>query len=815
MIRAACIAALLLGCGDNALPSQPAQLASGSATLELTADGSTLTLARAGRGLVVFHADAFQLGTVDDLDAGDSFDPYWLFVDAPPPAPGGLAWHAAKRLALVSSTATELDLAVDDARVAFTPEGKDGFAAKLTTSDAHAAYFRVRGDANPQEGFYGLGEWPDAVDHRGKLRPMQMEVDPNSEGGADENHVPVPLVIGTTGWGMFVESKRPGAFDVARATATLIDVTFGTGADSAAGLTFHLFTADQPLDVLGRYYDVTGYPGLPAPWALGPLLWRDENANQAQVLDDITQIRSRHLATTGVWFDRPYSTGVETFDFTAAKFTDPTAMLEALHEAGLRYGVWQAPYTADSSNADPAPTQRAYAIQHGFFPPTTGILLNPWSVPIDLTDPDAYQWWQTNLATYTQGFGVEGFKLDYAEDVVVGLSGQRTPWAFADGEDERTMHYTYQMLYHQVHRDLLGPGGGLLLCRTGRWGDQVRGMIIWPGDLDASFAQAGDPLPGTSMLAVGGLPAALTKGIGLSASGFPFYASDTGGYKHSPPDKETWVRWVEANAVWPAMEVGDSSSQMPWEFTTDNGRDAQALAIYTQFASLHLRLYPYVWTYAQQMATSGWPIARPVGLANPALGMHPVDEYLLGDSILSAPVVAAGLTQRQVVLPSGTWYGWWDGAAQQGTITAAADLGTLPLYIAAGGIVPMLRPTIDTLSPVADTTIDSFDTDPGILWVRVAPGATPTMFALYDGTQLARTDTTLDYTPGTVFAHGVMFEAIATPAAPSAVTAGGVALAQAASLAALQTAGSGWFWESATGGTLWILVPPGAAQISY
>ena len=43
--------------------------------------------------------------------------------------------------------------------------------------------------------------------------------------------------------------------------------------------------------------------------------------------------------------------------------------------------------------------------------------------------------------------------------------------------------------------------------------------------------------------------------------------------------------WV-AKTVWPAMEVGDSSSQMPWEFTADNGRDAQALAVYTRYARL-------------------------------------------------------------------------------------------------------------------------------------------------------------------------------------------------------------------------------------
>ncbi len=814
MIRAICAIAAIAACGDNSAPTRPATLVSGAAQLDLSGDGQTLTLSRGGRALLVFHADAFQVGTVTDLDAGDSFDPYWLAVDAPPPPPDGLAWHTAKRLSLVSASGDALVIDVDTARLSVMPEGKDGFAAKLTTTAASAAYLRIRSDADPTEGFYGLGEWPSEVDHRGKLIPAQMEVDAMSESSDDENHVPVPLVLGTTGWGMFVESRRPGAFDLARQSATMIEVTFGTGADTPSGLAFHLFTADQPLDLLGRYFDVAGYPGLPAPWALGPLLWRDGTRDQAQVIDDISQIRSRHLATSGMWFDHPYSTGVETFDF-AAKFPDPMTMLGALHDAGFRYGLWQVPYTAPSSSGDPAQMELDYATSHGFFPPTTAILLNPWGKPIDFTNPAAYEWWRENLRTYTEGYGVEGFKLDYGEDVVVGLSGRRAPWKFADGSDELTMHYGYQLLYHKIHHDLLGGSNGLLLCRTGRWGDQVNAMIIWPGDLDATMGHAGDPLPNSSMLAVGGLPAALAKGIGLSASGFPFYASDTGGYRMSPPNKETWVRWVEANAVWPAMEVGDASSEMPWEFTAANGRDQEALDIFTRYASLHLRLFPYIWTYAQQIAKTGWPIARPAGLGDPALGAHPADEYFLGDYMFSAPVVTPGATSRAVQLPKGTWYGWWDGQPASGAVTAAADLGTLPLYLADGGIVAMLRPTIETLSPVVGTTIDSFDTDPGVIWVRVAPASATasTAVALYDGTQLTRGASSFGYQPGSVFAHGVMFEAIATPAAPAAVMANGSALAQQPSLAALET-GDGWFWEPATGGTLWVHASA-AAMITY
>ncbi len=823
------------GGGDPDLPAVP--LVSGPATITLAEDRSAVVFARGETTLLTFQADSFQIGTVDLLAGDDSFDPYWLFIDAPPEPPLGLTWRrldpgARMRVVASSETALELALAYPGATgtVTFAATRPGCFSARLAATvdgDQAVAFLRVRPDADAGEAFYGLGEWGDGVEHRGKLRPMQLEVDFDLESSNNENHVPVPLLIGTRGWGLFVKSVRPGAFDVARATPTGVDITYGTGTASPDGLEVHLFSADQPLDVLARYFDVAGYPGLPAPWAYGPLLWRNEHRDQAQVLDDILQIRSRKLATSGVWFDRPYATGVETFDFDPGKFPDPTTMLQALHDAGLRYGIWQAPYTAPAGGPDAAGAQFDFATANGFFPPVTGVSVNNWSKPIDLTNPAAYAWWQANLRRYTDpfgagGYGVEGFKLDYAEDVVVGLLGRRTPWLFADGSDEGTMHHGYTMLYHQIHREVLAPEGGFLLTRTGRWGDQVRGMIIWPGDLDATLARRGDPLPGQNTAAVGGLPAALASGIGLSASGFPFYASDTGGYRSSPPNRETWLRWVEANAVWSAMEIGDASSQQPWEFTPANGRDQAALDVYQRYTTLHLRLFPYAWSYATAMATTGRPIVRPFGLAHPEVGQHPSDQFLFGDHVLAAPVISAGQRTRVVWFPPGEWIGWWDGRVHDGAtagagIDVAADLDTLPLFIARGGIVPMLRETIETLAPVpAGSSIESYASDPGVLSVRVAPGPTETRFTMYDGTAITQRATAaslaLGFSPGpsAVFIRGALFEVIATTAAPTTVSDGAAPLTQRASLAALRLAADGWFWEAATGGTLWIKVAAAA-----
>ena len=234
----------------------------------------------------------------------------------------------------------------------------------------------------------------------------------------------MPLLIGTRGWGLFVESRRVGAFDVARKEPDLVEVTYGTAEQSADGLAFHLFAADRALDITSHYYELTGYPRLPAPWALGPWFWRNENRNQMEVLTDVTAIRQRDLAASAIWFDRPYATAVNTFDFDAGKFPAPAAMLQRARDLGFRYAVWHTPYLEPAAGAllDEANAK-------GFHPKKTSTNLNKWGTPIDFTNPAAYAWWQSQIRKYTDGMGVEGFKLDYGEDILAGVSGNRNVWS--------------------------------------------------------------------------------------------------------------------------------------------------------------------------------------------------------------------------------------------------------------------------------------------------------------------------------------------------------------------------------------------------
>ena len=75
------------------------------------------------------------------------------------------------------------------------------------------------------------------------------------------------------------------------------------------------------------------------------------------------------------------------------------------------------------------------------------------------------------------------------------------------------------------------------------------------------------------------------------------------------------------------------------------------------------------------------------------------------------------------------------GDAGGAKVTIPAPLDRLPLLARRGSAIPLLRPTIDSMSPTtaAPDVVDSFATDPGLLWWRVFQTVGSPGFTLYDG----------------------------------------------------------------------------------
>jgi alpha-glucosidase/alpha-D-xyloside xylohydrolase len=113
---------------------------------------------------------------------------------------------------------------------------------------------------------------------------------------------------------------------------------------------------------------------------------------------------------------------------------------------------------------------------------------------------------------------------------------------------------------------------------------------------------------------------------------------------------------------------------------------------------------------------TGMPIVRALWLHYPddREAVARGDEYLWGRDMLVAPVVEKGATSRDVYLPAGRWYDFWDERAYDGGrhLRRPVDLAALPLYVRAGALLP--------LGPVKQYSGEPVD---GPLTVQVYPGA--------------------------------------------------------------------------------------------
>ena len=614
-------------------------------------------------------------------------------------------------------------------------EGRFGLSVLPEDSGA-LVQLRLVFDAPEGEQYYGLGELFDQPFHRGKRRPMHIGVDINSEGLYAEYHVAVPLLIGTSGWGLLVHDHHAGDFDVAARDAALVQVTY-----EAKSLAFTLIGATRPMDVLPHYVDMTGQPAIPAEWAFGGWIWRNENRDQAEVLEDVRAIRDHDLPMSGLWIDRPWSTALNTYVPDPVKFPDPPAMVAALHAAGLRLAFWAAPYIHPDATDD-----FAFATENDYFADIPAGWFRPFDAFIlDLTRSEVRDWYQTVIGRSIT-LGAQGFKLDYGEDVQIGIGMAALPWNFYNGETERTMHHRYALYYHQTFAELVGAqeGQGFILSRAGTTGDQVYTTTIWPGDLCNGFEEH------LENRHVGGLPAAISGGLSVGTVGYPWFASDTGGYRHGRASKAVFLRWTAYSALGSLLQTGGSKHHNPWDFAEyETGRDEEpvsrfdeeVLEVYRQFARLYIRLHAYRDPFNQDAHQTGRPVTRPIGFVYPELGVHSKTEFLLGDSLFVAPVFdETGMVT--VHLPPGEWYDWFtgEGVAGGAAFERQVPYDRIALYVRAGAIVPLLRDTVDTLSPATDADVDSYADDPGILTLRIYPGDGPSTFTTLGGTTITVSD---------------------------------------------------------------------------
>ena len=174
----------------------------------------------------------------------------------------------------------------------------------------------------------------------------------------------------------------------------------------------------------------------------------------------------------------------------------------------------------------------------------------------------------------------------------------------------------------------------------------------------------------------------------LGLSGFSFAGTDIGGFG-SDTTPELLTRWIEGALFSPLFRNHSAlgtRSQEPWSF------GEPTLSIYRKYLKLRYRFIDYLYDQFYQENKTGLPIMRPLVLnyENDPQVYNLNDEYLVGESVLVAPVIQQGKTKRMVYLPAGKWIDFWDKTEYEGqtTILVDAPIDKLPIFIKKNTILP-------------------------------------------------------------------------------------------------------------------------------
>jgi alpha-D-xyloside xylohydrolase len=571
--------------------------------------------------------------------------------------------------------------------------------------------------APADEHYYGLGQNQEGVlDLRGRT----IDCRHNYDAPAGET-VCVPFMVTNKGYGI--------VWDNPSATTVSPGLHNATHWQSEVGerVSFFLIAGATADEIYAGYARLTGETPLPPKAAFGLIQSKARYESQQELLGIAEGYRKRGYPLDVMVLDWFYWTRMGQLDIDRTFFPDPTGMNDALHAMGMRsiVSVWPR-FERESRYYD------MLAAKGWFLHDKDGNVVDGLPIRsdragalIDSTNPDARAWFWSKIRDNIASQGFDWFWLDETEPDLVPDGN-----FYAIGSGER-----YHNLFPLVHVDAVAEGSArdrpnlrnLILARAAYLGSQRSGAIFWSSDVHATWEALKRQVP---------------TGLGFTATGLAYWGSDTGGWQwpngpraqHPPlvdpagatamganyPDyPELFVRWFEYNALTPTLRVhGLRPATAIWEY------GAAAEPILAGWLKLRYRLVPYLYALGRHTYETGAPFMRALFMdfpADPAV-VAVGDEYMLGPAFLVAPVTEQGATSRSVYLPAGAdWYDFWTERRYAGgqTLTAAAPIDRIPVFVRAGSIVPLGAEVPSTATPQK------------LAELRVYPGR-DAAFTLYD-----------------------------------------------------------------------------------
>lgn len=604
---------------------------------------------------------------------------------------------------------------------------------------------------DPNEAIYGLGQ------HQGGELNQRNHTYHLEQGNVEDA---ITFFQSVKGYGLFWDNYSPTEFT---------DDASGTSFKSQVGdaVDYYFMYGGNADGVIANMRQLTGQVPLFPLWTYGYWQSKERYKSQAELVDVVKRYRELGVPLDGIVQDWQYWGNNylwNAMDFLNPDFPDGKKMVEEVHNlnAHIILSIWSSfgPHTKQYWDMD----GKGMLFNIRTWPESGSEIWPPkMDYPSGVRVYDAYNpeardiyWNYANAGLFAKG--IDGWWMDSTEpDHFYASEADYDTKTFLGSF--RKVRNAYPLMtvggMYDHQRMATSNKRVFILTRSAFAGQQRYGANTWSGDTGSSWDALRKQIP---------------AGLNFSLSGIPHWNADIGGFfagqykkgiyadkgAQNPLYQELYVRWLQFGTFTPMMR--SHGTDIPREIYQFGQKGEPIFDAIAKFINLRYTLLPYIYATSWQVSTGQSTFMR-------ALFMDFItdektwdinNEYMFGKSILVAPVVEAQYTPETVLnvneesgwdkqagnentvkgdvdftaektcgvyLPAGTfWYDFWTGEKIAGgqEITVKTRIDMIPLYIKAGGILP--------IAPVVQYATEKKWDD---LEIRVYPGANGT-FVLYE-----------------------------------------------------------------------------------
>jgi len=374
--------------------------------------------------------------------------------------------------------------------------------------------------------------------------------------------------------------------------------------------------------------------------------------NEVDIMKYAKAIIDNGLTPGVLMIDDNWQEDYGTWTFHPGRFKSPKEMIDKLHKMGFKVMLWVCPFvSADSKNGREV-VKKKLVFLNTENKPALCTWWNGYSLLLDFSNPNAVDWFKKSLNVLVNEYGVDGFKFDAGD---IGKDDSKlVPYRKFTSVNEYTELYAkigleYPLNEYRANWKMGGqPIANRLADKGHNWNDlhELIPNMILEGLMGYAYS-CPDMIGGGEFTSF------------LNASKI---------------DQDLIVRSAQCHALMPMMQF----SVAPWRILDKSHFDAVLKAV-----KLRGKFTSYILRMVDNTAKSGEPVLRPMEYAFPNSGYEKVkDQFLMGDSLLVAPVLEKNATKRIILVPKGSWKNEI-GTIFKGpkTIEMNAEIDVLPFLI--------------------------------------------------------------------------------------------------------------------------------------